>query len=55
MVRFVVEVWARRWREGWLVLVWLEAELRQVLFVEGGSRDDAWWVAQEWVALHGGG
>lgn len=55
MARFVVDVCERRLRVGWVVLIWMEVELRQALFVDGGSRDDAWWVGQEWVATHGGG
>lgn len=47
-----VELWRRRRRVGWMALVWLEGELRQVLFY-GGDEMDAWWGAQVWVAEHG--
>ena len=53
-MRFNVELWRRRRRAGWLALVWAGVELKQVIFFDG-VEGDAWWAAQEWVALHGGG
>lgn len=46
-----VELWRRRRRAGWMALVWAGGELAQVLFYSGDEMD-AWWGAQEWVAVH---
>lgn len=50
-MKAVVELYRLRRRAGWMGLVWVGAELWQVVF--GESEGDVWWGAQEWVAVHG--